>query len=161
MRQRGATGRLVAGSSAFTASLGLRPTNGILTWSTTHPVDQPAQPEDGYHLTVDLTDKALEFIKDAKAVAQDKPFCLYYAPGACHAPHHAPKEWIDKYKGRFDDGYEAMRERTLERQKKLGLVPEDTQLPPINPIGTPETRKSPAGQPFPGRLHAALGLALD
>jgi arylsulfatase len=114
-----------------------------------HPVDQPAQPEDGYHLTVDLTDKALEFIQDAKAVAPDKPFCLYYAPGACHAPHQVPKEWIERYKGRFDMGYEAIREQTLERQKKLGIVPEGTELPPVNPIGTPETRKGPDGQPFP------------
>ena len=86
---------------------------------------------------------------DAKAVAPEKPFFLYYAPGACHAPHHAPKEWIDKYKGRFDMGYEAMREQTLARQKKLGLVPQDTELPPINPIGTPETRTGPDGKPFP------------
>jgi arylsulfatase len=114
-----------------------------------HPVDQPSQPEDGYHLTVDLTDKALEFIQDAKAVAPDKPFCLYYAPGACHAPHHVPTEWIEKYKGRFDKGYEEMREQTLERQKKLGIVPEDTQLPPVNPIGTPQDRKGPEGKPFP------------
>jgi len=114
-----------------------------------HPVDQPAQPEDGYHLTVDLTDRALEFIQDAKAVAPDKPFYLYYAPGACHAPHHVPPEWIEKYKGRFDMGYEAMREQTLERQKKLGVVPEDTELPPINPIGTPDTRQGPEGKPFP------------
>ncbi|MGA8716649.1 MAG: arylsulfatase [Solirubrobacteraceae bacterium] len=114
-----------------------------------HPVDQPYQPEQGYHLTVDLTDRALEFIQDAKAVAPDKPFCLYYAPGACHAPHQVPKEWIEKYKGRFDMGYEAMREQTLARQKQLGLVPEDTQLPPINPIGDPQTRTGPEGQPFP------------
>ena len=114
-----------------------------------HPVDQPAQPEDGYHLTVDLTDKALEFIQDAKAVAPEKPFYLYYTPGACHAPHHVPTEWIEKYKGRFDMGYEAMREQTLERQKKLGIVPENTELPPINPIGTPQDRKGPKGQPFP------------
>ena len=85
-----------------------------------HPVDQPRSPEEGYHLTDDITDKAIEFIKDAKAIAPDKPFFLYYAPGACHAPHHAPKEWIDKYKGQFDMGYEAMREQTLARQKKLG-----------------------------------------
>ena len=91
-----------------------------------HPVEQPSQPEDGYHLSQDLTDKSIEFIMDAKAVAPDKPFFLYYAPGACHAPHQAPREWIDKYKGRFDDGYEAMRERTLERQKQLGLVPHET-----------------------------------
>jgi arylsulfatase A-like enzyme len=114
-----------------------------------HPVDQPRSPEDGYHLTDDLTDKALEFIKDAKAVAPDKPFFLYYAPGACHAPHHAPREWIEKFKGRFDMGYEALREQTLARQKELGVVPADTELPPLNPIGTPETRTGPDGQPFP------------
>jgi arylsulfatase A-like enzyme len=114
-----------------------------------HPVDQPSRPEDGYHLTEDLTDKAIEFIKDAKAIAPDKPFFLYYAPGACHAPHHAPKEWIDKFKGRFDMGYETMREQTLARQKELGIVPGDTELPPINPIGTPESRTGPDGLPFP------------
>jgi len=114
-----------------------------------HPVDQPASPKDGYHLTADLTDKAIEFIKDAQAVAPEKPFMLYYAPGACHAPHHAPKEWIEKYKGRFDIGYEAMREQTLARQKELGIVPADTQLPPVNPIGTPQTRTGPEGKPFP------------
>ena len=88
-----------------------------------HPVDQPRSPEEGYHLTDDLTDKALEFIKDAKAIAPEKPFFLYYAPGACHAPHHAPSEWIDKFRGRFDMGYEAIREQTLARQKEMGIVP--------------------------------------
>jgi arylsulfatase A-like enzyme len=114
-----------------------------------HPVDQPRSPEEGYHLTDDLTDKALEFIADAKAVVPEKPFFLYYAPGACHAPHHAPKEWIEKFKGRFDMGYEAMREQTLARQKELGIVSADTELPRINPIGTPETRTGPDGKPFP------------
>jgi arylsulfatase A-like enzyme len=114
-----------------------------------HPVDQPRSPEEGYHLTEDLTDRALEFIRDAKAIAPDKPFFLYYAPGACHAPHHAPKDWIAKFAGQFDQGYEAIREEILARQKRMGLVPHDTQLPPLNPIGTPETRKGPDGQPFP------------
>jgi arylsulfatase A-like enzyme len=114
-----------------------------------HPVDQPRSPEEGYHFTEDITDKALEFIKDAKAVAPDKPFLLYYAPGACHAPHHAPKEWIERYRGRFDLGYEALREQTLARQKQLGIVPPDTELPPVNPIGTPEDRTGPEGKPFP------------
>ena len=114
-----------------------------------HLVDQPKSPEEGYHLTVDITDKALEFIRDSKAIAPEKPFFLYYAPGACHAPHHAPKEWIDKFKGQFDMGYEAMREETLARQKELGIVPKDTELPPVNPIGTPETRTGPDGKPFP------------
>jgi len=114
-----------------------------------HPVDAPRSPSEGYHLTADLTDKALEFIKDAKVIAPDKPFFLYYAPGACHAPHHAPKEWIEKFKGQFDMGYEAIREQTLARQKEMGIVPKDTELPPINPIGTIQTRKGPDGESFP------------
>ena len=114
-----------------------------------HPVDQPRSPEEGYHFTDDITDKALEFIRDAKAVAPQKPFFLYYAPGACHAPHHAPKEWSDKFKGRFDMGYEVMREQTLARQKQLGIIPPDTDLPPVNPLGTAETRTGPEGKPFP------------
>jgi arylsulfatase A-like enzyme len=114
-----------------------------------HPVDQPKLPEDGYHLTDDLTDKALEFIKDAKAVAPDKPYFLYYAPGACHAPHHVSKEWADQFQGRFDMGYEAMREQTLARQKQMGIVPDNTELPPVNPIGTADTRTGPGGDPFP------------
>jgi arylsulfatase A-like enzyme len=108
-----------------------------------HPVDQPASPADGYHLTDDLTDKALEFVRDAKVLAPDKPFFLYYAPGACHAPHHAPKEWAEKFRGRFDMGYEAIREQTLQRQKEMGIVPPDTELPPVNPLGTMESHTDP------------------
>ncbi len=98
-----------------------------------HPVDQPSLPEDGYHLTVDLTDKAIEFIKDAKTIAPDKPFFMYFCPGATHAPHHAPKEWIEKYKGKFDMGYEAYREIVFENQKKMGIMPQDAVLSPLNP----------------------------
>ena len=90
-------------------------------------------------------------------LAPEKPFFLYYAPGACHAPHHAPKEWIDRFKGRFDMGYEAIREQTLARQKEMGIVPADTELPPINPIGTPETRTGPNGEPFPALDSRARG----
>jgi len=98
-----------------------------------HPVDQPAMPEDGYHLTTDLTDKAIEFVTDSKAIAPDKPFFMYFCPGACHAPHHVAPEWIEKYKGRFDMGYEAYRELVFERQKKLGIFPADAELTPLNP----------------------------
>jgi arylsulfatase A-like enzyme len=111
-----------------------------------HPVDQPKSPEEGYHFTEDITDKALEFIKDAKVLAPDKPFFLYYAPGACHAPHHSPREWADKFRGRFDMGYEALREQTLARQKEMGIVPADTDLPPVNPLGTMESHTDPAKQ---------------
>jgi arylsulfatase A-like enzyme len=114
-----------------------------------HPVDQPRSPEEGYHLTDDITDKALEFIRDAAAVAPDKPFFLYYAPGACHAPHHAPREWIEKFRGRFDAGYEAIRHETLARQRDMGIVSPDAEVPPINPIGTPQTCTGPGGAPFP------------
>ena len=113
-----------------------------------HPVEQPSSPEEGYHLTEDLTDKALEFIRDAKAIAPDKPFFLYYAPGACHAPHHAPREWIDRFRGQFDMGYEAVR-ADAGPAEEMGLVPEDTKLPPVNPIGTPGDRTGPDGMPFP------------
>jgi arylsulfatase len=114
-----------------------------------HPVDPPRTPEEGYHFGEDITDRAIEFIEDARAVAPEKPFFLYYAPGACHAPHHVPKEWIERFKGRFDMGYEAIREETLVRQKEMGIVPPETEVPPINPIGTPEDRKGPGGEPFP------------
>ena len=82
-------------------------------------------------------------------MAPDRPFFMYFCPGAAHAPHHSPKEWADKYKGKFDMGYERYREIVLERQKKMGLVPENTELSPINPIGTTADTKSPTGLPFP------------
>ena len=93
-----------------------------------HSVDQPKSPEDGYHLTVDLVDKAIGFIADSKQVAPDKPFFMYFCPGAGHAPHHVPKEWADKYKGQFDDGWDAYREKTFARQKELGIIPKDAEL---------------------------------
>ncbi len=98
-----------------------------------HPVEQPSWPEDGYHLTTDLTDKAIEFIKDAKAIFPEKPFFMYYCPGATHAPHQAPQEWIDKYRGKFDMGYERYREIVFERQKQMGIFPEHAELSTINP----------------------------
>jgi len=113
-----------------------------------HPVDPPTSPEDGYHLTVDITDKAIEFIQDAKAIAPDKPFFLYYCPGAAHAPHHAPKEWADKYKGKFDMGYEAYRELVFERQKKLGILAENAELSPINPYADTTSHDGKEWSPF-------------
>jgi arylsulfatase len=111
-----------------------------------HPVDQPYSADEGYHLTTDLTDHALAFIRDAKAIAPDKPFFLYFCPGACHAPHHAPKEWIEKYKGKFDMGYEACREQVFERQKRLGVVTDEAELSPINPY---VDEKGPDGEDWP------------
>ncbi len=93
-----------------------------------HQVEPPKSPEEGYHLTADLADKAIQFIADAKQVAPDKPFYLHFCPGATHAPHHVPKEWADKYKGTFDDGWDAYREKVFARQKELGIVPVDAEL---------------------------------
>lgn len=98
-----------------------------------HRVEQPRTPEEGYHLTEDLSDKIIEFIRDQKAVAPHKPFFGYLAYGATHAPHHAPKAYIDKYKGRFDKGWDVVRAEWFERQKELGIIPADTTLPPSNP----------------------------
>ena len=93
-----------------------------------HSVEPEKTPEEGYHLTEDLVDKAIAFIADSKQVAPNKPFFLYFCPGAMHAPHHVAKEWADKYKGKFDDGWDAYRERTFTRQKALGIIPQDAEL---------------------------------
>ena len=113
-----------------------------------HQIDPPATPEEGYHLAKDLCDRSIEFIRDAKAIDPDKPFFLYLAPQAGHAPHHVFKEWADKYKGKFDEGYESIRPSILKRQIELGLLPEGTTLSPINPHGEPNTT-GPDGQPWP------------
>ena len=91
-------------------------------------VETPEDPS--YHFTTDMTNQAISWVRYQKALSPDKPFFVYYAPGATHAPHHVPKEWIEKYKGKFDQGWDKMREWTLERQKKLGIVPADTKLAP-------------------------------
>jgi arylsulfatase A-like enzyme len=94
----------------------------------TTPVEPKKTPEEGYHLMVDMTDKAIAWIGQQKALAPDKPFFIYFAPGATHAPHHVPKEWADKYKGKFDQGWDKLREETIARQKALGVIPPDCQL---------------------------------
>jgi len=93
-----------------------------------HQVEPPKTPEQGYHLSEDLADKAIGFIADLKQIAPDKPFFLYFAPGANHAPHHVPKEWADKYKGKFDDGWDAYRDKVFARQKELGIMPQNAVL---------------------------------
>jgi arylsulfatase len=113
-----------------------------------HPVDPPATPAEGYHIAKDLSDKAIEFILDAKVVEPDKPFFMYLSLDAAHSPHHVSAEWADKYKGVFDQGYEAIRPQILQRQKDLGLLPEDTELSPINPHGEPAAG-GPNGRPWP------------
>ena len=93
-----------------------------------HQVEPPRTPEEGYHLTEDLVDKAIGFIADAEQVDPDKPFYLHLCFGATHAPHHVGKEWADRYAGRFDEGWDAYREFTFRRQVELGIVPADAVL---------------------------------
>ncbi|QIK62047.1 arylsulfatase [Leucobacter viscericola] len=99
-----------------------------------HFTEQPYQPEDGYHLSKDLADKAISFIRDSKQSQPNKPWFTFFCPGANHAPHHAPEEWIAKYKGKFDDGYEAYREWVLPRMIERGILPADTELTDLNPM---------------------------
>ncbi|HXV02184.1 MAG TPA: sulfatase-like hydrolase/transferase [Gaiellaceae bacterium] len=94
----------------------------------TIPVEPEKTPEEGYHLVTDMTDKAIKWIRQQKALMADKPFFAYFAPGATHAPHHVTPEWADKYKGQFDDGWDALRERTFAKQKELGVIPADAEL---------------------------------
>jgi arylsulfatase A-like enzyme len=99
-----------------------------------HYIDQPYLPDEGYHLSADLADKAISHIADSRTSAPKKPWYLWFCPGANHAPHHAPEEYIAKYKGMFDDGYEAYREWVLPRMVERGILPEGTALTEINPL---------------------------
>jgi arylsulfatase len=99
-----------------------------LVYDGTAQVELPEDPN--YHFTTDMTNQAISWMKFQKTLSPNKPFFMYFAPGAVHAPHHVPAEWRDKYKGRFDQGWDKVREETLERQKKLGIVPADTRLAP-------------------------------
>jgi len=99
----------------------------------TTPIEPPKTPAEGYHLTEDLTDKAINWARQQKALLPDKPFFMYFAPGATHAPHHVPPEWIEKYKGKFAHGWDRQRELTFERQKELGVIPSDAVLTPRDP----------------------------
>jgi arylsulfatase A-like enzyme len=96
----------------------------------TEAVEPPATPDEGYHLTTDLADDAIGWVQRHDAVSPDKPFFLYFATGATHSPFHAPKDWGDKFKGKFDQGWDKLREETFRRQKELGVIPEDTELTP-------------------------------
>jgi arylsulfatase len=115
----------------------------------TTPVEPEKTPEEGYHFTEDMTDKAIKWVRQQKALMGDKPFFMYFAPGACHAPHHVPREWADKYKGKFDAGWDALREATFARQKKLGVIPADAVL-------TPRPAEIPAWDEMPAALKPIL-----
>jgi arylsulfatase len=120
----------------------------------TVPVEPERTPEEGYHFTEDMTDHAIAWIQQQKALMPDKPFFAYFAPGATHAPHHVPTEWSDKYQGRFDKGWDALREETFARQKELGIVPEDAEL-------TPRPDEIPAWDDMPDDLKPVLARQME
>src|SRR5262245_5097219 len=104
-------------------------------------IDPPYSPEEGYHLSKDLVDQAMQMIRDQKASNPSKPWFMWLCPGANHAPHHAPKEYADKYKGKFDDGYDAYRKWVVPRMIEKGMLPADTRIEDFNPI--PENMANP------------------
>jgi arylsulfatase A-like enzyme len=120
----------------------------------TVPVEPDRTPEEGYHFTEDMTDKAIDWIRQQKALTPDKPFLIYYAPGATHAPHHVPAEWSARYKGQFDDGWDALRERTFARQKELGIIPADAEL-------TTRPAEIPAWDDMPDDLKPVLARQME
>jgi arylsulfatase A-like enzyme len=120
----------------------------------TVPVEPELTPDEGYHFTEDMTDKAIDWIRQQKALMADKPFFVYYAPGATHAPHHVPPEWSDRYKGEFDAGWDALREQTLARQKELGVIPEDAEL-------TARPDEIPAWDDTPDDLKPVLARQME
>ena len=126
-----------------------------------HRVDAPATAADGYHLSEDLVDRALGFIHDATSVRPDRPFFCYLAFGATHAPHQAPPEFLAKYRGRFDDGWDVARERWFARQLERGLVPEGTELAPRNTGVEPWEELSDNQRALAARLQEAFAAFLD
>jgi arylsulfatase A-like enzyme len=120
----------------------------------TTPVEPDRTPEQGYHLTEDLADRAIGWVREQKSLTPDKPFFMYFAPGATHAPHHVPEEWSDKYRGRFDAGWDVLREETLARQKELGVVPADAEL-------TERPPEIPAWEEMPELLKPVLARQME
>jgi arylsulfatase A-like enzyme len=120
----------------------------------TVPVEPDRTPEEGYHFTEDMTDRAIEWIRQEKALMADKPFLVYFAPGATHAPHHVPEEWAAKYKGQFDQGWDRLREETFARQKELGVIPPDAGL-------TARPAEIPAWDEMPDDLKPVLARQME
>jgi arylsulfatase A-like enzyme len=120
----------------------------------TTPIEPDRGPEEGYHFTEDMTDKAIKWIRQQKALMPDKPFFAYFAPGATHAPHHVSAEWSAKYKGKFDQGWDTLRDEILARQKELGVVPPDTHL-------TERPEEIPAWDDIPNDLKPVLARQME
>ncbi len=123
-------------------------------YSGTTPIEQEATADDGYHFTEDMTDRAIAWVRQQSALTPDRPFFMYYAPGATHAPHHVPLEWADKYRGEFDDGWDALRERIFAEQKRRGVVPEEAEL-------TARHDEIPAWDDMPPELKPVLARQME
>jgi arylsulfatase A-like enzyme len=123
-------------------------------WEGTTAVEPPKTPEEGYHLTEDLADHAINWVRQQRTLMADKPFFMYFATGATHAPHHVPKEWIEKYRGRFSGGWDEQRENTFARQKELGVVPQDAGL-------TERHEEIPAWEEMPEELKPVLERQME
>ncbi len=120
----------------------------------TTPVEPGKTPEEGYHLTDDMTDRAIGWIRQQKALMADKPFFAYFAPGATHAPHHVPTQWSAKYRGAFDQGWDRLREETFARQKELGVIPPEAEL-------TARPEEIPAWDEIPDDLKPVLARQME
>lgn len=126
-----------------------------------HHINPPKSPEEGYHLSEDLVDQLLQMISDSKGIRPDRPFFAYLPFGATHAPHQAPPEYLEKYRGAFDEGWDVMRERCYQKQIELGIIPEGTQLAPRNP-GVDAWDDMPENQQkLAARLQEAFAAFLD
>jgi arylsulfatase len=126
-----------------------------------HAVDPPATPDEGYHLSEDLTDHAIQFIRESRSIRPDRPFFTYLAWGATHSPHQAPRAYLDKYRGAFDDGWDEARATWFERQLRMGILPPGTQLAPRNRGVRPWEELSPAERAVAARLQEAFAAFLD
>src|SRR5690606_6041625 len=126
-----------------------------------HHIEPPRTPEEGYHLSEDLVDHAIQFVRDSKSILPERPFLTYLAFGATHAPHQAPPAYIEKYRGRFDAGWDAIREEWFQRQQAMGIVPPGTVLPPRNPGVEPWESLSENQRRFALRLQEAFAGFLD
>ena len=123
-------------------------------FSGTTPIEQGQSAAEGYHFTEDMTDRAIGWVRQVTALTPDRPFFMYYAPGATHAPHHVPLEWADKYAGEFDDGWDALRERIFAEQKRRGVVPEEAAL-------TARHDEIPSWDDMPAELKPVLARQME
>ena len=120
----------------------------------TTPIEPPKTPEEGYHLSEDLADRAITWVRQQRSLAPDRPFFMYFAPGATHAPHLVPQEWLEKYRGQFDEGWDVLREQTFARQKELGVIPAEAEL-------TARPAEIPAWDDMPAVLKPVLAKQME